>query len=69
LVGRPEGSRPLGRLRHRWEDNIKMTLREIGFHGANWIQMAQDKVQWWAFVSMVMNLSFSKIILHHGVSK
>jgi hypothetical protein len=56
LVGRPEGKRPLGRPRCRWEDNIKMDLREIGINGANWIQLAQDMVQWWAFVNMVMNL-------------
>jgi hypothetical protein len=56
LVGRPEGKRPLGRPRHRWEDNIKMDLEEIGIDGANWIQLAQDRVQWWAFVNTVMNL-------------
>jgi hypothetical protein len=56
LVGRPEGKRPLGRPRHRWEDNIKMNLREIGIDGANWIQMAQDRVQWRACVNTVMNL-------------
>jgi hypothetical protein len=56
LVGRPKGKRPLGRLRHRWEDNIKLDLREIGINGANWIQLAQDRVQWWAFVNMVMNI-------------
>jgi hypothetical protein len=55
LVGRPEGKRPLGRPRHRWENNIKMDLREIGMDGANWIQLAQDKVQWRAFVNMAMN--------------
>jgi hypothetical protein len=44
LVERPEGKRPLGRPRHSWEDNIKMDLREIGIDGANWIQMAQDRV-------------------------
>jgi hypothetical protein len=43
LVGRPEGKRPLGRLRRRWEDNIKMDLREIWIDGANWIQLAQDR--------------------------
>jgi transposase len=52
LVGRPEGKRPLGRPRCRWEDNI----REIGIDGANWIQLAQDRVQWWACVNMIMNL-------------
>jgi hypothetical protein len=46
LVGRPEGKRPLGRPRRRWEDNIKMNLREIGIDGANWIQLAQVRVQW-----------------------
>jgi hypothetical protein len=56
LVGRPEGKRPLGRPRRRWEDNIKIGLREIGIDGANWIQLAQDRVEWRAFVSMVMNL-------------
>jgi hypothetical protein len=56
LVGRPEGKRRLGRPRRRWEDNIKMDLREIGIDGANWIQLAQDRVQWWAFVNTMMNL-------------
>jgi len=56
LVGRLEGSRPLGRSRHRWEDNIKMDLREVGIDGANWIQLAQDRVQWRAFVYTVMDL-------------
>jgi hypothetical protein len=56
LVGRPEGKRPLGRPRRRWEDNIKMDLREIGIDGANWIRLAQDRVYWWAFVNVVMNL-------------
>jgi hypothetical protein len=45
LVGRPEGERPLGRPRHRWEDNIRMDLREIGIDGAKWIQLAQDGMQ------------------------
>jgi hypothetical protein len=56
LVGRPEGKTPLGRPRRRWEDNIKMDLREIGIDGANWIRLAQDRVQWRAFVKTVMNL-------------
>jgi hypothetical protein len=56
LVGRPEGKRPLGRPRHRWEDNIKMDLRVIEIDGMNWIQLAQDRVQWRACVNMVMNL-------------
>jgi hypothetical protein len=56
LVGRPQGNRPLGRPRCRWEDNIKMDPREIGVDGSNWIQLAQDRVQWWAFVNTLMNL-------------
>jgi hypothetical protein len=56
LVGRPEGKRPLERPRRRWEDNIKMDLREIGIDGANWFRQAQDRVQWRVFVSTVMNL-------------
>jgi hypothetical protein len=56
LVGRPEGKRPLGRPRRRWEDNIKMDLREMRIDGADWIQVAQDRVRWRAFVNMVMNL-------------
>jgi hypothetical protein len=48
--------RPLGRPRRRWEDNIKMDLREIGIGGTNWIQLAQDRVQWQACVNTVMNL-------------
>jgi hypothetical protein len=56
LVGRSEGKRQLGRLRRRWEDNIKKDLREIGIDGANWIQLAQDRVQWRDFVKTVMNL-------------
>jgi hypothetical protein len=43
LVGRPEGRRPLGRLRRRWEDNIKMDLREIGFGDVDWIRLTQDR--------------------------
>jgi hypothetical protein len=53
--GRTEGKRPLGRPRRRWEDNIKMDLREAGINGANWIRLAHDRVQWRAFVSTVMN--------------
>jgi hypothetical protein len=55
LVGKPEGKRLLGRPRHRWEDNIKLDLREIGINRANWIWLTQDRVQWQAFVNMVMN--------------
>jgi hypothetical protein len=56
LVGRLKGKRPVGRPRRRWEDNIKMELREIAIDGPNWIQMAQDRFQWRAFVNTVMNL-------------
>jgi hypothetical protein len=56
LVGKPEGKRPLGSPRRRWEYNIKMDLREMGIDGANWIQLAQDRVQWRVFVNTVMNL-------------
>jgi hypothetical protein len=55
-VGRPEGKRPLGRPRRRWEDNIKMDLKEIGIDEANWIRLAQGRVQWRAFVNTVMKL-------------
>jgi hypothetical protein len=55
LVGKPEVKRPLERPRRRWENNIKLDLREIGIDRANWIRLAQDRVQWWAFVNTVMN--------------
>jgi hypothetical protein len=58
LVGRPEGKRPLGRPRPRWENNIKIDFREIGINGVNWIRLARDRVQWWSFVSTVMNFQF-----------
>jgi hypothetical protein len=53
LVGKPEEKRPLGRPRRRWEDNIEMDLGEIGIDGANWIRLAQNRVQCRAFVSTV----------------
>jgi hypothetical protein len=56
LVGMPEGKRPQGRPRRRREDNIKMDLREIGIDGANWIRLAQDRVQWRTCVNTIMNL-------------
>jgi hypothetical protein len=56
LVARPKGRRPLGRPRHKWEENIKMDLREIGVDATNWIRLAQDRVQWRVFVNTVMNL-------------
>jgi hypothetical protein len=58
LVGRSDGKRPLGRPRRRWEDNIKLDLRELGIDGANWIFLAQDRVQWRASVNTAMNLQF-----------
>jgi hypothetical protein len=56
LVGKPEGKRPLGRPRRRWVDNIKMDLIEIGSDDTDWIKMVQDRDQWRAFVSTVMNI-------------
>jgi hypothetical protein len=56
LVGKPEGKRPRGRPRRSWEDNIKMDLREIGWSGMYWIDLAQDRDQWSAAVNRVMNL-------------
>jgi hypothetical protein len=56
LVGKPEGNRQLGRPRCRWVDNIKMDLREIGWSGVEWIDMAQDRDQWRALVNTVLNL-------------
>jgi hypothetical protein len=56
LVGRPEGRRPLGRPKRRWEDNIKMDLREMGFGDMDWIHLAQDRDRWRALVYTVMNL-------------
>jgi hypothetical protein len=51
LVGKPEGKRPLGRPRRRWVDNIKIVLRETGWDGTNWIDLAQDRDQWRALVN------------------
>jgi hypothetical protein len=56
LVGKPEGTRPLGRPRRRWVDNIKMDLRAIGWDGMDWIDPSQDRDQWRALVNTVMNL-------------
>jgi len=85
LVGKPEGKRPLGRPRRRWEDNIKMDLQEVGGGCGDWMELAQDRDRWRALLSMVMNLrvpkmwgiswlaaepvSFSRRTLLHGVSK
>jgi hypothetical protein len=56
LVEKPEGKRPPGRPRRRWEDNIKMDLEEVGCGGMDWIDLAQDRDRWWALVNEVMNL-------------
>jgi hypothetical protein len=56
LVGMPEEKRPLGRPRLRWVDNIKMNLRETGWDGEDWIDLAQDRNQWRALVNAVINL-------------
>jgi hypothetical protein len=56
LVGKPEGRRPLERPRRRWEDNVKMDLREIGWGGADRIDLAQDRDRWRVLVYTVMNL-------------
>jgi hypothetical protein len=80
LVGRPEGKRPLRRPRRRWQDNIKLDLREIEIDGADWIRLAQDRIMWRAFVNTVitfgfhkerifLTISFSNYILHHGVRR
>ena len=55
LVGEPERKRPLGRPRHRWENNIKMDLQEMGYEDMDWIDVAQDRDRWRALVNMVMN--------------
>ena len=82
LVGKPEGKRPLGRPRRRWDENINIDLQEVGCEGMDWIDLAQDKDRWRALVNVVMNLrvpysagnfltsrepvSFSRRALHHG---
>ena len=84
LVGKPEGSKTLRRHRRRWEDNIKMDLREVGWGGMDWIDVAQDRDRWRTVVTTVVNLrvplnaenflsslgrfSFLGRTLHHGVS-
>jgi hypothetical protein len=56
MMGKPEGKTPLGRPTHRWEDNIKMDLQEVGCGGMDWIELAQDRERWQALVNAVMNL-------------
>ena len=55
MVEKPEGKRPFGRPRRRWEDNIKMDLQELGGGCGYWMELAQDRDRWWALVGMVMN--------------
>ena len=85
LVGKPQGKRPLGRPRRRWEDNIKIGLQEVGEGCGDWMELAQDRDMWRALVNTVMNLrvpkmwgisllaaepvSFSRRTLLHEVSK
>jgi hypothetical protein len=80
FVGKPEVKRPLGRLRRRWDDNIKMDLQEVGCGSMDWIKLAQDRDRWRALVNEVMDMrgnfltsyksvSFSRRTLFHGVSK
>ena len=85
LVGKPEGKRPLGKPRRRWEDNIKMDLQEVGGGCRDWMELAQDRDRWRALMGTVRNLrvpkirgisclaaepvSFSRRTLLHGVSK
>ena len=61
LVGKPEGTRPLGKSRRRWEDNIKMDLQEVGGVCEDWMELAQDSDRWRALVSTVMNLRVPKM--------
>jgi hypothetical protein len=60
LVGKPEGNRPLGRPRRRWEDGIRVDLWQIGGEeGGEWIQLVQGRELWWALVNTVMNIQVS----------
>ena len=61
LVGEPERKRPLGRSRHRWEDNINMSLQEVGGGCGDWMELAQDRDRWRALVSAVRNLRLPKM--------
>jgi hypothetical protein len=56
LMGKQEGKRPLEKPRHRWEDGIRMDLREIGWGSVEWIQLDWDRDRWWGVVNTVMNL-------------
>jgi hypothetical protein len=61
LVGKPEGNRPLGRPKRRWEDNIKMDLQEVGGSYRDWMELAQDRDRWRTLVSTVRNLRIPKM--------
>ena len=61
LVGKPEGKRPLGRPRHRWEDNIKMYIQEVGGSCGDWIELSQDRDRWRALLGTVRNLRVPKM--------
>ena len=61
LVGKPEGKRPLGRPKRRWEDNIKTNLQEVGGGYGDCMELAQDRDRWWALLSTVMNLPVPKM--------
>ena len=65
LVGKPEGKRPLGRLRRRWEDNNKMDLQEVGGSCGDWMELAQDRDRWRALVGTVRNL---RVLKMRGIS-
>jgi hypothetical protein len=58
LVGKPEGKRPLGLIRRRWDDNIKMNLQEVGCGDMDWIELAQDRERWRAILNAVINFRF-----------
>jgi hypothetical protein len=59
LVGKPEGKRPLGKPKRKWEDNIKMGLQEVGCGGMSWIDLVQDRDRLWVLVNAIMNLRIS----------
>ena len=61
LIGKPEGKRPLGRPRRRWEDNIKMALQEVGGNCGDWMELAQDRDRWRALVGTVRKLRVPKM--------